>query len=155
MSIAHPLSSSVFAPRNLLLGSLALNLFFIGVTAALLIRGPAPVDRSVAARIDRLALTLPPADGDKLRSNFRAERTAIDNSRASYDRTRDEIRAVLRHEPFDVGAMKEAMARTRAARQEFDQLLQDVIAKAAAEMSPAGREKLAEWPSRSRSQRQR
>ena len=47
--------------------------------------------------------------------------------------------------PFDAGALRAAMADRRAARQALDLALNDVIAAAAARMSPAGREKLASW----------
>jgi uncharacterized membrane protein len=141
------------APRRLLFGSLALNLFFIGVTAALLVRAPAPPDRNIGARIERLAASLPQPDGDKLRADFRAERAAVNAARLNYDKARDGIRTVLRTEPFDAGAMRDAMSKARAARQDFDLVLQGVIAKAAGEMSPAGRQKLAEWPPGSQAQR--
>lgn len=140
-------SAAASAPRWLVFGSLALNLFFIGIAAALLIRGPAPPsDRSVGARIERLAEILPPADGDRLRAQFQADRAAVDRARAGYERARDGIREVLRREPFDAAALQDAMNRTRAARQDFDVVLQGVLAKAAAAMSPAGRQRLAEWP---------
>src|SRR4051812_25620691 len=99
MSIARDLSSSAApAPRRLLLGSLALNLFFVGIIAALLVRTPELPDRSVAARIERLAASLPPADGDKLRAEFRADRAAVNGTRAAYDNARETIRGVLRRE---------------------------------------------------------
>ena len=147
MSIAHALSSpSTPAARYWLFGSLALNLFLIGIASALLIREPEIPDRSIGARIERLASTLPSPDADKLRSEFRAQREAINGTRGAYDRARDSIRAVLRREPFDANAMRDAMAKARAARQEFDQVMHAMMVKAAGEMSPVGREKLAEWP---------
>ena len=147
MSLAHALSSPATpAARYWLFGSLALNLFLIGIASALLIREPEIPDRSIGARIERLASTLPPSDADKLRAEFRAQREAVNGTRATYDNARDGIRAVLRHEPFDSAAMREAMAKARAARQQFDQVMQGIMVKAAGEMSPAGREKLAEWP---------
>jgi uncharacterized membrane protein len=134
------------APRWLLFASLALNLFFVGVGAALLIRQPAPLDRSTAGRIERLAATLPAADAGKLRGKFQAQRAAVEDARERYDAARDTIRGTLRREPFQLSAMQEAMTRARAARQNFDQELQTLLANAAAEMSPEGRERLAEWP---------
>ena len=55
--------------RWLLLGSLALNLFFVGVAVAMAIRAPAPPawDRNVFVRVEHIADTLPPADADLLR----------------------------------------------------------------------------------------
>ncbi len=145
MSIAHTLSAPAPAPRWLLLGSLALNLFFIGLIAALAMREPAPSDRSASGRIERLASSLPAPDSDKLRAEFNASRSSVDGARSKYEEAREGIRAVLRREPFDNAAMREAMAKTRAARQDFDAVLQGVIAKAAGEMSPAGRAKMADW----------
>ena len=42
--------------------------------------------------------------------------------------------------------MRAAMAKTRVARQNFDQTIQGVFAGLAAQMSPAGRRALAGWP---------
>ena len=56
------------------------------------------------------------------------------------------IHDVLRQEPFDVEAMRAAMAKTRAARLAFDQTIQGVFANIAAKISPAGRQALANWP---------
>ncbi|MFL6931179.1 MAG: periplasmic heavy metal sensor [Xanthobacteraceae bacterium] len=151
--------------RWILLGSLGLNLFFIGATGALVTRhyladravSTAPVDRSVAARVERLAATLPSSDAEILRSEYRANATPVDASRAAYHRAQDEVRRVLRSDPFEPEAMRAAMVKARAARQVFDQLLQDMIASAAGKMSAAGRNKLADWPPgpRSVSQTQR
>ena len=155
MTIAHTLSSPVPPPRWLLLGSLAFNLFFIGVAAALLIRNPAPQDRSMSARIERLAETLPTADADILRSRFQSNRAAVEGARDNYEAMRETIRQALRQEPFDAAAMRDSMAKTRAARQNFDTVMQGVIAAAAGDMSPAGRRKLAEWPPGSQPQTSR
>ena len=55
-------------------------------------------------------------------------------------------RETLRREPFDATAMRTAMTQTRAARQNFDQVVQGVFAGTAAQMSQAGRHALADWP---------
>jgi len=143
--------------RWLVLVSLALNLFFVGAAGALVARNyfsapspNAPVDRSVAARVDRLAATLPPADGEKLREEFRARSATVEPARDAYRRAQDAAREILRIEPFDVGALRAAMAQTRAARQVLDEALNGVVAAAAAQMSPSGRAKLADWPPGSR-----
>jgi uncharacterized membrane protein len=147
MTLAHALSSPSSAThRALLFGSLALNLFLIGIIASLFIRNPTVSDRSIGARIERLAASLPASDGERLRRNFEAERRGVQRARAKYDRARDVIRDALRREPFDEAAMREAMGNARTARQQFDEALQNVIAKAAGEMSPGGRQALADWP---------
>jgi len=134
--------------RWLLLGSLALNLFFVGVAIAMAVRAPAPSywDRNVFVRVERLAATLPPADADILRSRISANRAAIEDAQAAYHTAQDQIHSVLRQEPFDVEALRAAMARTRAGRQAFDQTIQGVFAGIAASISPAGRQALANWP---------
>jgi uncharacterized membrane protein len=149
MTVAH------FAPtvargskRWLLLGSLALNLFFIGVAIAIAIRAPdAPSwDRNVFVRMERLSATLPPADADKLRGEINSNRQAIEAAQTQYRSAQDQIRAALRKEPFEVNDMRAAMTQTRAARQSFDQILQGMFADAASKMSHEGRQALADWP---------
>lgn len=139
---------SRFSSRWLLLGSLALNLFFVGVALAMVIRAPAPLawDRNVFVRVERIADTLPPADADLLRGQINANRQLIDDAQRQYHSTQDQIHETLRHIPFDAEAMRTAMAKTRAARQNFDQVIQGVFAFSAAQMSQAGRTALADWP---------
>ena len=134
--------------RWLLLGSLALNLFFVGVALAMAIRAPAPPawDRNVFVRVEHIADTLPPADADQLRGQINANRQLIDDTQRQYHSAQNQIHETLRHEPFDVEAMRAAMAKTRAARQAFDQVIQGVFAFSASQMSPAGRSALADWP---------
>lgn len=143
-----PAMASRGSARWLLLGSLALNLFFVGVALAMAIRGPAPSgwDRNVFVRVERLAATLPPSDGDLLRGQVNANRAAIEEAQGNYRGAQDGIRETLRQDPFDAGAMRAAMAKTRAARQTFDQTVQGMFAGAAAQMSSAGRHALADWP---------
>ena len=139
---------SRFSSRWLLLGSLALNLFFVGVALAMAIRAPAPPawDRNVFVRVEHIADTLPPADADLLRGQINANRQLIDDSQRQYHSAQDQIHETLRHVPFEPEAMRAAMAKTRAARQNFDQVIQGVFAFSAAQMSQAGRSALADWP---------
>ena len=135
--------------RWLLLGSLALNLFFIGVAIAMAIRGPVPPptwDRNVFVRAERIAATLPPTDADVLRGAINGNKQALETAQTDYRAAQDGIRAALRAEPFKQDDLRAAMTKTRGARQAFDQLLQGAFADAAAKMSPAGRQALAAWP---------
>lgn len=135
--------------RWLLLGSLALNLFFIGVAVAMAVRRPAPPptwDRNVFVRAERIASTLPAADGNLLRGSINGNKQAIETAQTDYRAAQDGIRAALRAEPFKDDALRAAMSKTRAARQAFDQTLQGAFADAAAKMSTAGRQALAAWP---------
>jgi uncharacterized membrane protein len=150
MSVAQFASASTTrgTSRGLLLGSLALNLFFVGIALAMAVRAPAPPswDRNVFVRVERLAATLPPADAELLRGQIEANRAALETAQAQYRAAQGTIRDALRREPFDLEAMRAAMVKTRAGRQNFDQILQGVFAVAASKMSPAGRQALADWP---------
>jgi uncharacterized membrane protein len=149
MSIAQAIPTATQgSPRWLLLGSLALNLFFIGVAVAMAMRAPAPSywDPNVFVRVERLAATLPAADADILRGQIKTNHGAIEETQAKYHSARARIHDLLRQEPFDVDAMRAAMAQTRAARLTFDQTIQGVFADIAAKISPAGRQALANWP---------
>jgi uncharacterized membrane protein len=140
--------------RWLLLTSLALNLFFIGVGSALLVQSYAPDaaapptanDRTMAGRIERIAATLPQEDAARLRAAYQSRRNEIDGTRAAYRDKQDAMRAMLRAEPFNLDALKASMADMREARQAFDRRILDFFAQQAAEMSPAGRQKLADRP---------
>ena len=133
--------------RWLLLGSLALNLFFVGVAVAMAIRSPAPTawDRNVFVRVERLSATLPQADGELLRRQMQAHHDAIAAAQDKYFAARERIHETLRQDPFKVDDMRAAMAQTRAARQNYDQVIQGVFADLAEEMTPAGRHALADW----------
>jgi uncharacterized membrane protein len=140
------------ASRVLLFVSLALNVFFLGVLGATAVRQlwlqpPAAFEpsRTAAERIDRLAASLPAADAEKLRAEFRSREQALEAAHSTYRRAQDAVRAALRADPFDLAAVRAAMADTRAARQALDLALHEVIASAAAHMSPAGRNRLASW----------
>jgi uncharacterized membrane protein len=158
MSALSPAITDDRGTRLLLVCSLALNVFFVGAAGALAARhylaAPAPpavVDRSVAGRIERLAAPLPAGDADILRAEFRDRSAAVEAVQGTYRQAQDRIRRALRANPFEAEPLREAMAGTRAARQDFDRALQEVIAAAADRMSPAGRDKLADWPPRPRS----
>ena len=150
MSLA-PAAMTRGSSRTLLLGSLALNLFFIGVAVALAVRPtPAPPvstwDPDVFVRMERIAQTLPPSDAALLREQVNTDRVTLAAAQNAWQRDRDTIREVLRQDPFDPGALRSTMTRTRADRQNYDQILQNLFAEAAARMSAQGRLALANWP---------
>jgi uncharacterized membrane protein len=152
MTATHAMSAAARpSTRWLLLGSLALNLFFIGIAIAMAVRPAPPArtwDRDVFVRTERLAERLPKADGDILIAQMNANRAAIEKTQQQYRAAQEAIRDSFRKEPFDPNAMRAAMNQTRAARQEFDGALQNAFAEAATRMSQDGREALADWRSR-------
>ena len=99
MSIAASAPAvSRISSRWLLLGSLALNLFFVGIGVAMAIRAPAPPawDRNVFVRVEHIADTLPPADADLLRGQINANRQLIDDAQRQYHSAQDRIHEALR-----------------------------------------------------------
>jgi len=150
MSLA-PAAMTRGSSRWLLLGSLALNLFFIGIAVAMAIRpAPAPAPTSwhpdVFVRMERIAGTLPAGDAAILRAQIDADRATLTAAQSAWQGDRVNIREVLRQEPFDPAALRAAMTQTRADRQAYDQILQNLFAQAAAKMSHEGRLALANWP---------
>jgi uncharacterized membrane protein len=139
--------------RWLLLGSLALNLFFVGAAGAVAIRfaGPVPlapvarIDHSLAGRLDRIAAKLPPADAGVLRAQLHAEEVKVATAEADLRLAQEDVRKTLRAQPFDAQAMRTAMMASRVAHDNFDQVLHDTIAAAATKMSVVGRTTLADW----------
>ena len=103
--------------RWLLLGSLALNLFFAGAAGAVAFRYSSPVplttiahiDHSVAKRLDRIAESLPSADAELLRTQLRGDAEKVASAQADLRLSQDDVRKSLRAEPFDADAMRQAM----------------------------------------------
>jgi uncharacterized membrane protein len=143
--------------RWLLIGSLALNLFFVGTVGALALRhimapphqAETERPRTAAARLERLAAPLPAADGETLRAAFRARAGEAESARDALNRAYERVQAALRAQPFDPAQLRAAMAEARAARPLYEMVMQDVLMAGAAGMSAEGRARLAEWPPRS------
>jgi uncharacterized membrane protein len=132
-----------------LVASVALNLFLVALVATHLLSHPRGGRRMAPVmRIDSLAATLPAPDGDKLRAALQARSGEIGAALDRFRAAQDEVRARLRSEPFDLAALKRAMAEAQGRHQVMEAAIQDLIAGAAAEMSAAGRDKLAVWPRR-------
>ncbi len=140
--------------RWLLPVSLTLNLVFAGAAGASFLRHSAVVPlepvshmtHNAESRLDRIATTLPEPDAQIMRSFIRAEAAKVVAAQASLRLSQEDLRTSLRAEPFNPSAVRAAMAENSAARDNFDQVLQNVIASAAAKMSPVGRSRLADWP---------
>jgi uncharacterized membrane protein len=145
----------------LFLGSLALNLFFVGAAGAVAFRYSssvplatvARIDHSLAGRLNRIAASLPSADAQIMLSQLRTDAEQVASAQADLRLSQEDVRKSLRAEPFDADAMRAAMAQNRAAHDNFDQILHDMIAAAAAKMSVVGRTKLADWPAERQSAR--
>ena len=140
--------------RWLLVGSLALNLFFIGTLGSLAVRHylmptqPAAAERprTAAARIERLATPLPVADAEKLRAAFRTRASAAESARDALNGALEHLQAALRMQPFDPAQLRTALTEIRTARPVYEQVMAEIYLNGASAMSSAGRTKLADWP---------
>src|SRR3954453_18592436 len=138
--------------RWLLIGSLALNLFFVGTLVSLAARTymlpgqPAATERprTAAARIERLAAPLPAVDAEKLRAAFRAREDAAENARDGLNRALEHLQAALRSQSFEPGQLRAALNEIRVARPVYEQVMADIYLAGANVMSPEGRAKLAD-----------
>ncbi len=143
-------TSSAFLWRNpsrrLLFGSLAFNLFFIGIAIAMVVRPHTslPVDRDVFTRFEQLTATLPPADAALLRALLSDNRENILDAQTNYQISERALRETLRRNPFEIEALRDAMAKTDAARQNATRVIQRLFVTAANQMSPTGRHELAD-----------
>jgi uncharacterized membrane protein len=152
MTISSSVSSSLgTSPGRLLrwafLASLAINLFFIGVSATHAVRNQidTPGHFKPGLRLDAMVATLPPADGAKLRAALDADMDKVGSALGAYRDAQAIARAALQAEPFDAAALERALADIRAKRAVLQQNLQAVVSKAAPEMSADGRKRLADW----------
>jgi hypothetical protein len=140
----------------LLLGSLTLNLLLAGAvglmasqhSTAAPLQPVAGIKRGIEQRFDRIAASLPVDDARIMRTEFRSQAVRIATAEAELRLSEEAVRNSLRAQPFDPAAVRAAMAESSAARDRFDELVHDALADATEKMSPAGRETLADWPTR-------
>jgi uncharacterized membrane protein len=152
-----PKAESSGRARYLLLGSLTLNLAFVGAAAAMAVQHSntaAPlqpvvgIQHSFEQHFNRIAASLPPADARIMRAEFRGQAGKLAAAQAQVRLAQEAVRDSLRAQPFDPAAVRLAMEETSAARNDFYQLVHNVVAAATTKMSPTGREMLADWPQR-------
>src|SRR3974390_110266 len=99
--------------RWLLLGSLALNLFFVGAAGAVAFRYSSEtpltnvthLGHNFTDRLDRIAATLPPADAEILQQQISEDSIKVAAAQANLRLSREDVRKALRAMPFDQGAL--------------------------------------------------
>lgn len=141
--------------RYLLLGSLALNLVFVGAAGAMALQRAYAVplqpvlglrQRGVEHHFDRLLARLPAHDAAIMRAMLHADAVKLASAEAQVRLSQVAVRDSLRAQPFDPAAVRTAMAETSLAHDHLVQLVHNALATATAEMSPAGRQTIADWP---------
>jgi uncharacterized membrane protein len=125
--------------------SIGLNVVLLAFILAF--RTPIPSHRGadIFGLIYHLSATMPPADADTLRTLIDVNRSTIVDSQNEFHAAQIQVLETLGHEPFDKSAMRAAMARSRVARDHYDEAIHDIFANAVAQISNAGRRALADW----------
>jgi uncharacterized membrane protein len=150
MSVLPSVQRSAYA-HWLLPVSLALNVCFVGAASAVAFRytGDVPlpvvdlIGRSAGDRLDRVATALPANDAQIMRHQIRAEEVRVAAAQADLRLAQEEARNTLRAEPFDMEAMRDAMAQVQVAREKYHLVLHQVFEAAAPKLSVVGRNMLA------------
>ncbi len=143
--------SAVTSPGRLLrwafLASLAVNVFFIGVSATHAVRNQIETQGHFkpGLRLDAMVATLPADDGAKLRAALDADMDKVSAAVTAYRAAQAMARAALQADTLDQGALDSALADIRVKREIVQRTLQAVVSKAAPTMSPDGRKRMAEW----------
>ena len=134
-----------------LLLSLAVNLFLGGMFLSRLpSHHQGGSEPKVERIIERMAATLPEADGRTLREVYRVHQADFEQLVAELQRSRDEVRRVLTTDPFDQAALQTAFAQQRQRRQAIHEAIHGMLVEGAPRLSPEGRRKLADWRRESR-----
>jgi uncharacterized membrane protein len=153
-----------YGSRKIMLISVALNIFFVAAAGAYLARhylasehsGQERLsgqerhwrdrgDHSAGKRIEALARRLSADNAAVLRSEFARRAEGAEEAHQTVHQKKNAVRQALQADPFDAATARSAMSESRAAHQAFMQVIHDVIATAAAAMSPEGRRQLAEF----------
>ncbi|HTV38467.1 MAG TPA: periplasmic heavy metal sensor [Xanthobacteraceae bacterium] len=146
--------------RYLLVGSLALNFALVGAAGSVAYErtsaNPVPlqpvigIKHTIGQRMDLMVASLPPSDAKVMRAVLRADASQLAAAETQLRLSQETVRSSLRAEPFNPAAVRQALAETDAARDRFFQLVHNVIASATVQMSPEGRQTIADWPVRRR-----
>jgi len=130
-----------------LIVSLAANMFLGGLIVSHVGRfGPPPGGPPSPERfIEHLASTLPPDDGAVLRQALEANRETLAEEHRMHEAMPSRVRTALLAEPFDPNALISVFTDTDQRERDLRVRVQRALAAAAAEMSPEGRRRMAEF----------
>jgi uncharacterized membrane protein len=129
---------------HLLIMSLVLNAFLVGFLGIQHNRHGRPHHGwpDVQAFQARLISHLPAVDGEIVRDAFAKNNAVLGTRMQNASATRARIRAALRAQPFVPDQLNEAFRAHRVAVTETMTAVQEVLVRAATDMTPAGREQM-------------
>jgi uncharacterized membrane protein len=132
---------------GVLVVSLALNLFLVGVIAG---RGVGAgggfefTPRKLKVAIERVTRVLPEADATLLRDRFEAQRADLTQRFQALQDARRAVGAALKAEPYDAAAFDVAYAAMQARSQELQASIHAVLKGSIGQFSEEGRRAVAE-----------
>lgn len=125
--------------------SVALNLMVVGLVAGAILRDGGPRERMVRdLDLGPFTEALSPEDRDALRRDFVAQMPEMREMRRSMRAEFKTLLGLLRAEPFDPEAMRQALAGQRARMQERVDLGQELLLQRLAAMTPEARQAFAD-----------
>ena len=126
---------------GLLLASLVVNFFLLGLMAAPLLRPhpPFPPFGPPGNFIDYLTRELPPADAAILRDAYMKEEPTVIAGRQSMERGMQEVSAALQKPVIDQRELQKALDDIAAAHGKIQEGMNNLIKHAATDLSPEGR----------------
>jgi uncharacterized membrane protein len=132
------------ATRLLLPASLALNVF-LAVLALQHWRADGHPPPPPGEIVEKMAATLPAADGAILREVFARHADGLELGRPGPGGLIERLGPILLAPDFDEAALRQIFADGRARRQGFDGALEQAVVESLRRMSPEGRARIAEW----------
>lgn len=143
----------------LLIVSLGLNLFLGGLMAGRWFSGPHHRPPMAAERgpsgepnriLQRMAASVPPEHRGAFEAAVATHRDRIVQFASQSREAREQVREVLRKEPFDRAALDRAFENVRVHNMALQSEIQNAIADGAAALPPDARQRLADWRAQGR-----
>jgi len=152
---ADKLDKCHFMPRRtslwLLLGSLLLNCFLLGLVVAPMVRPHPPFPHygggppgGPGGLIEHLVRGLSPADADKLRAAYTKDQPVLDAGHQNIEAAMQEVSSALAKPSVDQAELQRALDDVAAAHGRIQAAMSDLVKHAASDLSADGRHILAE-----------
>lgn len=125
--------------------SLALNMFLIGMVVSSLIRpfAPPPPHPGSEFMMERLTENLSKDDAEKMRAIYRDNKDRFEQDRKAVQAAAKNLEAIMSADKFSPEQLDAAMNEMHKSREEMQNGISDLIRRAATELSPEGRKRLA------------